>query len=271
MHDIKTIKTNLHKLESWFADCRRGVVAFSGGVDSCLVAFLARKFLGKDNSLAVISASPSLKQRDLNLAQEFCERFDISLEIIHTREIENPDYYSNPVNRCYFCKHTLYEELQEIAEKYPGCRVLNGQNLDDLGDYRPGLKAAREFRVYQPLSECGLNKYDVRDLAHYFALPTWDKPASPCLSSRIPYGQQVSLEKLRRIESAENLLNTHGFDNVRVRHLENTARIEVPSERVAEVKREFERILPEILALGFAQCEIDEEGLVSGKLNRAIS
>lgn len=271
MHDIKTMETNLHKLENWFADCHRAVVAFSGGVDSCLVAFLARKFLGKENSLAVISASPSLKQRDLQLAMEFCKQFDIRLEIIHTREMEKPDYYSNPVNRCYFCKHTLYEELQEIAQKYPGSRVLNGQNMDDLGDYRPGLKAAREFRVYQPLSECGLKKSGVRDLARYFAMPTWDKPASPCLSSRIPYGQQVSLEKLHRIESAENLLNTYGFDNVRVRHWGDTARIEVPVERVAEIKKKFDRISPQILALGFAQCEIDEEGLLSGKLNRVIS
>jgi len=264
------INQNIKKLKNCFRQYNRVIVALSGGVDSCLTVFLARKFLGKENVLAVISASPSLKQHDLRIAKAFCRALDIRLEIVHTRELENPNYIQNPINRCYFCKHTLYEELIIIAEKYPNCKILNGQNRDDLGDYRPGLKAAKQFNISQPLAECGLGKRDIRELAKHFSLSVWNKPATPCLSSRIPYGQSVTLEKLTQIESAENLLNRFGFTEVRVRHYGHIARIEVPGFQVEELKRQADRISPEIKELGFLGCEIDEEGLVSGKLNRAI-
>ena len=261
----------LNLLEKWFKEkTNKVIIAFSGGVDSCLVVFLARMYLGKENVLAIISSSPSLKQKDLMVAIDFCKLFDINLEIIETKEIEDSRYTSNPVNRCYFCKINLYDELQDISLNYPDIMILNGQNYDDLSDYRPGIKAADEFKVYHPLADCELSKNEIRELARYFSLPTWDKPASPCLSSRIPYGQEVTIEKLKQIEAAENLLNEYGFYEVRVRHFNGTAKVEVPLNQLIELIRIKDEISSEILKLGFDHLEIDEEGLVSGKLNRAI-
>ena len=266
------LENKIEQIESWFRlHKNKVIIAFSGGVDSCLVAFLARKFLGKEHAMAVIADSPSLKRKDLDIAKSFCRQFDISLEIVHTKELENPNYASNPIDRCYFCKFTLYDELQLMAEKFPGTAILNGQNFDDLGDYRPGIKAAKEFRVLKPLADCNFTKQDIRAMARHFNLPTWDKPASPCLSSRIPYGQEVTIEKLRQIEDAEDMLNALGFDNVRVRHYGDKAKIEVPTNQLERIKMHEKTIQKNIRDIGFNQCEIDEEGLISGKLNRAIA
>ncbi len=262
----------LNDIELWFKqNTRKVVVAFSGGVDSCLVAFLARKFLGRENTLAVMSASPSLKQSDLLIGKRFCAENDINLKIIETREIEDPNYFTNPINRCYFCKTSLYFELKTLAEKFPDTTIINGQNYDDLADYRPGIKAAKEFQILTPLADCKLTKNDVRSLAEHFNLSTWNKPASPCLSSRIPYGEEVTTQKLRRIELAENLLNEYGFHDVRVRNYNNIAKIEVPSERINDIIRVKEEVKNKMLEIGFSSCEIDIEGLVSGKLNRVLT
>lgn len=260
----------LKKLEDWFGACPGALVAFSGGVDSSLVAFLARHFLGREGALAVISASPSLKLSDLEEAKNFASTQALPLRVITTQEMENPDYFKNPSNRCYFCKHTLYDELSGLSEEYPEWWVLNGTNADDFGDYRPGLKAADEFQVRSPLAECGLNKETVRALAAHFELDCWDKPASPCLSSRVPYGEQITVAKLRQIEDAEAALKTAGFPINRVRHYGEKARVEVPVEDVARLGSAREKIEAAVLALGFACVEFDEEGFVSGKLNRAI-
>ena len=247
------------------------IVAFSGGVDSCLTLFLARKFLGKEKVVAVISASPSLKKRDLEIAINFCKENDINLEVIETKEIEDPNYITNPVNRCYFCKSNLYFELKMISEKFPGTTVLNGQNKDDYSDYRPGIKAANEFKILTPLADCNFTKNDVREVAKYFNLSTWDKPASPCLSSRIPYGQEVTIGKLKQIENAENFLNDRGFSEVRVRHFNNKARIEVPKDRLSELFKIENEVKIKLTQLGFVNIEIDNEGFVSGKLNRVLA
>lgn len=247
------------------------LVAFSGGVDSSLVAFLGRRFLGRGQSLAVTSASPSLKLSELEVARTFARRHDIPMEVIVTAEMENPNYTSNPANRCYYCKHTLYTGMDAFRERFPGWVVANGQNRDDAGDYRPGLQAALEFEVRAPLAECGIDKAMVRRLAAHFELECRDKPASPCLSSRVPYGEEITVRKLRQIESAESLLGRAGFEIVRVRHLGETARIEVPPERLAELRIKLEALKSGFAEIGFSTTEIDPEGFVSGKLNRVLN
>ncbi len=262
--------SDLEKLRDWFRECPGALVAFSGGVDSSLLAFLSQYFLGRVQTLAVISASPSLKLSDLDEAKDFARANDLSIRVITTKEMENPNYFSNPTNRCYFCKHTLYDELADLRKDYTGWWVLNGTNRDDLGDYRPGLKAADEFEVRSPLSDCGIDKEGVRALAAYFKLQCWNKPASPCLSSRVPYGEEITVKKLRQIEDAEALVKDVGFPINRVRHYGDTARVEVAEDLQAKLAENREVIAEGIRKLGFAQVDFDEEGFVSGKLNRVI-
>jgi uncharacterized protein len=165
----------------------------------------------------------------------------------------------------------LYNELKIIADRYPGAIIINGQNYDDIADYRPGIKAANEFQVLTPLAECKLTKSDIRFIASHFNLSLWNKPASPCLSSRIPYGEEVTVQKLKKIEAAENLLNKFGFSEVRVRNYNNTARIEVPAERIKDLIKVKKDVSNKILQIGFSNCEIDDEGFISGKLNRVLA
>jgi len=259
------------ELKTWFDNCPFAITAFSGGVDSSLVAWLANHFLGPERNLAVISASPSLKLSDLDEAKDFARENMIPMRIIETQEMLNPDYVLNPVNRCFFCKQTLYKELDTLTKELSPCWVLNGTNVDDLGDYRPGLEAARNFEVRSPLSECGMNKQQIRDLAEGLNLSCWNKPAAPCLSSRIPYGQRVTLAKLRRIEKAEAWLQANGFAICRVRHEEAlTARVEVGAERVEEAHALADKLNSAFLEMGFEHVILDEEGFVSGKLNRVL-
>jgi uncharacterized protein len=260
----------LDKLERWFRGQKGSIVAFSGGVDSSLLLFLARKWQGREAAIGVISDSESLKRKDLELAQSFSERFDIHLEIIETRELDDERYSGNPVDRCFFCKEHLYTDLLEICQKYPGFPVLNGTNTDDYGDYRPGLKAAAKYEVRSPLAECGITKEEIRKIARHFELPNWNKPASPCLSSRIPYTHPITRKKLVEIEQAEDLLNSFGFEDVRVRHYGDHGKIEVRKEDLPRLKEVQESVKEKIREIGFPEVVIDEEGLVSGKMNRAI-
>lgn len=262
--------TDLTSFQEWFSACPGALVAFSGGVDSSLVAFLARTLLGKARMVAMISASPSLKLNDLDTAKAFCMGHDIPLKVICTSELDNPNYFSNPANRCYFCKHTLYSDLDAYAREFKGWWILNGTNGDDLGDYRPGIQAGTEFQVRSPLAECNLGKSAVRALASELGLECWNKPASPCLSSRIPYGQRVTEKKLRQIEAGEMFLNELGFPVVRVRHNDGKAVVEVPDEQVPALQRLAGTVSEHLLELGFGAVEIDPEGFVSGKLNRAL-
>ena len=261
------MESDLKVLKAWFQQHSGALVAFSGGVDSSLVAFLARKYLGNDRVLALISASPSLKVSELEAAKTFAQSNDIPLEVIMTREIENPDYFENPKNRCYFCKYSLYDHLSDWLKERPRWSVLNGTNLDDLGDYRPGLQAAKEFKVYSPLADCGIDKTKVRRIAEYFSLTCWDKPASPCLASRVPYGRRVTIGKLKQIEQAEEYLSAHGFKINRVRHYGKLARIEVPFADLELLKSMQSKLETKFSQFGFEEVEIDAEGFVSGKLN----
>jgi len=265
------LNEKLHLLENWFRQRKGSLVAFSGGIDSTLVLFLARKFQGRDFAIGVISNSESLKNKDFKLAQSFCEEFDIQLNIIKTDELTDSRYSENPINRCFFCKDHLFHDLQEMKKEYPGFEILSGTNYDDLGDYRPGIDAAQKNLVISPLVDCKVTKEEIRAIARHFNLPNWNKPASPCLSSRIPYNQAVTLEKLKQIEAAEDLLNSYGFEDVRVRHFGTFGKIEVQKADLEKLQLIKGKVIGEIKAIGFDRIEIDEEGLVSGKMNRVLS
>jgi uncharacterized protein len=271
MNDLTmNLQDKLQLLEQWFTERKGSIVAFSGGVDSTLVLFLARKFQGRENAIGVISNSESLKSKDLDLAKKFCDAFDIHLEIIKTKELADERYNQNPENRCYFCKEHLFHDLQDIRQQYEGFDVLSGTNIDDLGDYRPGLQAAAQYKILAPLAICRLTKEEIRQLALHFELPNWDKPASPCLSSRIPYNHTITREKLRQVEEAENILNDLGFRDVRVRHYGTYGQIEVQGEELSKLFRLENLVIDRIKAAGFSEVRIDREGLVSGKLNRVL-
>ncbi|WP_430932202.1 ATP-dependent sacrificial sulfur transferase LarE [Saccharicrinis sp. 156] len=259
-------------MNTWFQHHPKLLIALSGGVDSCLVSFLARQQLGKENAVAVISNSASLKEKDLSDARYFAKSYDIQLIEIDANEINDINYSSNPVNRCYYCKTNLYKSIQELANNsFPGYEIANGNNYDDTGDYRPGMQAADDFHVFSPLLECNINKENIRMMSKYFNLEIWDKPASPCLSSRFPYGEKITTERLSMIENAENLLNANGFNDVRVRYKKGNASIEVPNEQIPTLKSIFsKKFQHKISEFGFNTVSIDEEGLVSGKLNRDI-
>lgn len=264
----------MHKLtllKNWFKDHKGTVTAFSGGVDSSLVLYVSKLVLG-DQAVGLISNSESLKSKDFKIALDFCKKHDINLRVIKTDELNDPNYTSNPANRCFFCKTHLYEAMVDIIQdEYPEYTILNGTNLDDLGDYRPGLEAAKNHQIRSPLAELNINKAEVIAMADALGLETAFKPPSPCLSSRIPYGTAVNNERLKQIEQAEYILNQFGFHNVRVRYLGDEASIEVPVSEMEALESKFEKISDGIKALGFLKVNIDKEGFVSGKLNRVLN
>lgn len=246
------------------------LVALSGGIDSSLVAYVAGKELG-DKALAITSGSESLKAADLKLAKEITAEWGMNHRVIKTREIENANYVKNPVNRCYFCKSTLYSGLKEIADREGYNWVLNGTNTDDLGDHRPGLIAADENGVKAPLQICGFSKQDVRDLADHLKLRNAKKPAAACLASRIPYGTAVSSDLLHRIEQAELVLEDLGLAQFRVRHHGSVARLEVEAIDFPVIIDKRLEIDAKFKQLGYSYVTLDLKGFRSGSLNETIS
>jgi pyridinium-3,5-biscarboxylic acid mononucleotide sulfurtransferase len=212
------------------------LVAYSGGVDSVFLARIAHDVLG-DKALAVIADSPSLPRRELDEALDIAREFGFPVRVIRTREFSNPDYVANPNNRCYFCKHELFTELAPLARAEGFAVIAYGENASDVGDYRPGAQAAAEFEVRAPLKEAGLTKQEIRELSAQLGLPTADKPQMACLSSRIPYGEAVTPEKLRMIEAAENVLRDLGFYDVRVRHHELPPRVAGSKDSSVETEK----------------------------------
>jgi uncharacterized protein len=260
-----------HKLKAWFENHPKTITALSGGVDSTLLAYLARKYNGKANAPAVIGVSPSLKQKDLELSYAFCKLHDIKLIEVSPGEINNANYASNPVNRCYYCKSALYSAIQDLADKkFRNFSILNGNNYSDLGDYRPGQNAAKEMNVFSPFMECGISKANIRELANTFGLETWNKPASPCLSSRIAYGEVVTVDKLQKIEAAEDALLEAGFSNVRVRIINEEASIEVEQKEV-ETLNTLENLNSIMANSGFKVWSINQNGFKSGRFNEKIN
>jgi uncharacterized protein len=265
--------TQRDQLLDLLGSLRRVAVAFSGGVDSAVVAKAAQVALG-DAALAVTGVSASLASGELESARDIAALIGIRHEVIRTEEFASASYVRNASDRCYHCKTELYTQIEQLRAKLAGEYVLvNGANVDDLGDYRPGLQAAAEHAVRSPLAECGFTKADVRALAAHWQLPIWDKPASPCLSSRVAYGEEVTPERLRMIDAAEQLLRSLGLATVRVRyHRGDLARLEVPAEAIARLCEPATRemLVARLRELGFKFVTLDLEGFRSGSLNALV-
>ncbi len=281
MKTTKTISTKTRKkristskqerLLELLASYESAIVAFSGGVDSAYLGWAATKVLGP-RAVCITADSPSYPDHHRQLARRIARDFSLQHEIVSTTELERPEYRANPVDRCYYCKHELYTTLSRIARDR-GIRVIvDGNNADDRGDYRPGRKAAREFGVRSPLDEVGLSKDEIRELSREAGLPTWDEPASACLSSRIPYHSEVTGEKLRTIERAEDVMRDLGFRVCRVRHHDTLARLEIGRDELARALEPGlrERIVLELRALGYQHVTIDLQGYRMGSLNEGV-
>lgn len=248
------------------------IVAYSGGIDSAYLAYAAARELGQ-KALAVTGESPSYPDFQRQDALAIVGQFNLAHEFINTEEIDDPNYLANPTNRCYFCKHELFTKLNQLAQARGYAYVCDGNNADDVGDYRPGRKAAAELQVRSPLIEAGLTKHEIRALAKAAGLPVWDRPASACLSSRIPYGMPVTIEKLSVIERGEAKLRALGFRLLRVRHHGEVVRIEIaPEELPKALNIEMtQRIAAAFKQLGFKYVTLDLEGYRTGALNEVLS
>jgi len=262
----------LEQLKTIFAEMEQALIAYSGGVDSTLVAKIAYDTLG-DRALAVTAKSPSLLPEELEDARIQAAAIGITHEVVETYEMNNPNYTSNPVNRCYFCKSELHDTLKPLAQQRGYPYVVDGVNADDLRDYRPGIQAAKERGARSPLAEVGVTKAQVRQLSKQLGLPWWDKPAQPCLSSRFPYGEEITVKKLQRVGRAEIYLRRLSFSNLRVRSEGDTARIELPPEQIKEfvLTTDLPKLVSAFQELGFVYVTLDLEGYCSGKLNRVLS
>ncbi len=258
----------LERLHAWFAPLPRVVVAYSGGTDSSLVAAVAARALGR-SALAVTAVSPSLPPGELAEARRVARAMGVRHRAIRTRETERPEYLANGLDRCYHCKTELYGALRAVAEEAGGATVVSGANLDDLGDFRPGLRAAEEHGVRHPLVEVGLGKLQVRAAARELGLAVWDKPSSACLSSRIAFGVRITVEDLVRVGRAERVLRDLGFRQCRVRVHGDVVRIEVETDDLVRLAEPGvrERVVGAIRSLGYRYVTLDLEGFRSGSMN----
>ena len=269
---LRNMSDKLAQLQAIFRAMDRALIAYSGGIDSTLVAKVAWDVLG-DRALAVTANSPSLMPEDFADAKMQAAEMGIVHQVVETHEMDNEDYTSNPVNRCYFCKSELHDTLRPLANELGYEYVVDGLNADDLLDYRPGIMAAKERGVRSPLAEVGITKLEVREISKQLGLPWWDKPSQPCLSSRFPYGELITTEKLHRVGRAERYMRDLGYRNLRVRSDGETAKIELMPEEIQKFvsKVDLPALVEAFQGFGFTYVTLDLEGYKSGKLNRVLS
>ena len=280
--DIKSLEIQeekLQRLEDILRDYGSAAVAFSGGVDSTFLLAVAHNVLG-DHCLAVTADSPSFPRREHDGAAEFCRERGIRQIFFQSDELDNEDYVKNPKNRCYYCKHSLFDRMKQIAAEHGLQEVAEGSNVDDLGDYRPGLQAIGELGIRSPLREAGFTKEEIRACSKEMALPTWDKPSFACLASRVPYGESVTEEKLSMVERAENVLSDMGLTQYRVRlhgrlfkESRPMARIEMLPDEFAVImqKENRKRVVEEFKKAGFSNVTLDLEGYRMGSMNQGLT
>lgn len=268
--------THQHKklqvLKDYLKEQGRIAVAFSGGVDSSFLLYVANEVLGQD-ALAITARSAITPTREKDDAENFCERYGIRQIVFESREMDNAEFIKNPPDRCYVCKVMIFSAIFELAKREGFAAVAEGSNTDDEGDYRPGFKAIKELGAISPLRVAGLSKQDIRDLSHEFGLPTWSKPSCACLASRFAYGTKITLANLDKVDAAEEFLIAQGFEIVRVRLDNNLARIEVAPEKIEQLTSDTTRnaVINKFKELGFNYVLVDLEGYRTGSLNKALS
>lgn len=266
------LQTKVDELYECLSDYQKVIVAFSGGVDSTFLAEAAHHALGK-NALAVTAISDSYPIREMKAAQDIAKQIGIRFETVHTEELDLEGYASNPTNRCFFCKTELFDKLQPIADKYDVGTIVYGAIPDDVGDHRPGMDAAKQMGIKAPLIDVDLTKAEIREISKVWDLPTWDKPAFACLSSRFPYGMRITRELLRQVDDAEQFLYDLGIRQFRVRHHGELARIELDAEEIALLRKKTVRnqINDHYKKLGYEHVTLDLQGYRSGSLNEGIT
>jgi pyridinium-3,5-biscarboxylic acid mononucleotide sulfurtransferase len=266
------IEAKLRQIKTLFSQMERVLIAYSGGVDSTLVAKVAYDVLG-ERTLAITAVSPSLLPEELKDAKIQAAAIGITHEWVETHEMDNYNYTANLIDRCYLCKSELHDTLKPLALQRGYSYVVDGVNADDIYDYRPGIQAAREREVRSPLLEVGITKADVRQLSKALGLPWWNKPAKPCLSSRFPYGEKITVSKLQRVGRAEIYLDKLGYKNFRVRSQGDTAKIELPPDQIREfvLTINLSQLVAQFQNYGFMYVTLDLEGYRSGKLNQVLT
>ena len=266
------LQTKVDRLYECLRDYQKVIVAFSGGVDSTFLAEAAQHALG-DDALAVTAISDSYPIREMKAAQDIAKQIGIRFETVNTEELEQEGYASNPTNRCFFCKSELFDKLRPIADKYDVGTIVYGAIPDDVGDHRPGMDAAKQMGIKAPLIDVDLTKAEIREVSKAWDLPTWDKPAFACLSSRFPYGMRITRELLRQVDAAEQFLYDLGIRQFRVRHHGDLARIELEAEEISRLQQKERRsqISDHFKTLGYAHVTLDLQGYRSGSLNEGIT